>query len=98
GDTEGMADQRVEPGPDRLAGLGEGEGVLDLPEDLRLADHHRVEAGRYAERMANGLGIDVRVEQRLHAGQVDPAMPAQVTEGQRARLPRRLGHAVHLHP
>ena len=64
---EGLREQRVERGPDRLARLGERERVLHLPEDLRLAEHHRVEARGDAERVAHGLALGVGVEHRLDA-------------------------------
>ena len=55
GHAEGLAEQRVQLRPDRLARLRQREGVLHLAEDLRLADHHRVEAGGHAEGVADGV-------------------------------------------
>ena len=98
GHAEGLAEQRVELGADRLAGLGQREGVLHLPQDLRLADHHGVETGRHPEGVAHGVGVDVRVEDGLHRAEIQTAVPAEVAEGQRARLAGRLGDPVDLHP
>ena len=41
--------------------------VLDLAEDLRLADNERVEAGGDAEQMARRVVVDMRVEMRSNA-------------------------------
>ena len=41
--------------------------VLDLAEDLRLADDERVEPGGDTEQVARGVVIDVRVEMRTNA-------------------------------
>ncbi len=98
GHAEGLAEERVQPRADRLAGLGQREGVLHLAEDLRLADHHGVEAGRHAEGVAHGVAIEVRIEDGLHGAEVEAAVAAQVAEHRRPRLARRLGHAVHLDP
>ena len=38
-------------------------GVLDLAEDLRLAEHHRFEAGRDAEQMPHGVGVGVQIKE-----------------------------------
>ena len=86
-------------GPDRLARLGQREGVLHLAEDLRLAEHHRVEAGGDAEGVAHGVARPGACRAATRPSvEVDAALPAQVAERQRPRLARRLGHAVHLHP
>jgi hypothetical protein len=42
--------------------LGGPHRLLDLPEDLRLADHHRVEAARDAEGMPHRRLVPVRVQ------------------------------------
>jgi hypothetical protein len=47
--------------------------------------------------VADGVALEVRVEQRLHRAEVETAMTTEVAEGERARLARRLGEAVDLH-
>ena len=43
---------------------GRRVGVLDLTQDLRLADDQRIEAGGDAEQMPRGVGAAVHVEVR----------------------------------
>jgi hypothetical protein len=65
GDREGLLEQAVQD----LAGdtdlVRGGERALHLPEDLRLAEHQRVEPGGHAERVLHGLLVGVQVEVRL---------------------------------
>src|SRR5712691_8629072 len=95
---ERLGEERVKRGPDRLARLGERERILHLAQDLRLADHHRVEARRHAERVTNRLPIGVRIEDRLHGGRLHTAMSAELTERGGARLTGHVGDGVHLDP
>ena len=53
--------------------------------------------GGHAEGVAHGVLVQVRVEQRLHGGRVDAAVPAEMAEDRRPRLARRLRDAVDLH-
>jgi hypothetical protein len=46
----------------RARGLGDADRFLQLAEDLRLAEHHRIEPGRDAKRVAHGLLARQRVE------------------------------------
>jgi hypothetical protein len=39
----------------RSYGAGRSVGFLDLAQDLRLADHHRIEAGGNAKDVADGF-------------------------------------------
>ena len=96
-DGERAVEQAVGQRAGVLEGARRREGVLHLPQDLRLADHHRVQAGRHAEGVADGLGVEVRVEDRLDGGEVETAVAAEVAEGHRARLAGRVGHAVDFH-
>jgi hypothetical protein len=98
GDGEGVGEQRVQRRPDRLARLGQRERVLHLAEDLRLADHHGIQAGRDAEGVTDRVVLGVRVEQRLHGREVDAAVAAQSPERDGAGFAGDVGHAVHLHP
>ena len=51
--------QRVQDRPQRSRPLRQLVGLLHLAQDLRLADHHRVEAGRHAEGVAHrGLALE----------------------------------------
>ncbi len=62
GDRERAVEGLVE---DRARGAGTGRRhvlLLHLPEDLRLADHHRIEARRDAEEMADRVAAVVDVE------------------------------------
>src|SRR6266481_5825795 len=96
GHREGLAHQRVEHGSHRAAGLREREGVFDLAEYLRLAQHHGVEARGDAEGVLHRLRAIQAVEERLERRQTEAAMGAHLAEGRAARLARRLGHAVDL--
>jgi len=84
--------------------------LLQLAEDLRLAQHHRIEAGGDAERMARGVLGRQRVDVRLErialelvvvgqpAGRVLRVVRAAVDLGPVAGgQDRRLGHRAGLH-
>ena len=49
---------------DRARGARHGEGFLHLAQNLRLADHHGIEAGGHAEEMAYRFLVAVLVEMR----------------------------------
>ena len=98
GRAERLAHQRVEHRPRRPGGLGQRERVLHLPQDLGLAQHHRVEARRHPEGVERGLLAGHRVEQGLQISPREPAMGSQATEGGRPRLSRHRRDAVDLHP
>jgi hypothetical protein len=78
--------------------LREREGVLHLPQDLRLAHHQRVQAGGHPEGVAHRLLAGMREEVRLDVPERDTAMRSQLAEGGRPRLAGRFRHAVNLHP
>jgi hypothetical protein len=59
---ERLVEAAVEDLPRRAGGGGRGVLLLHLAEDLRLADDHRVEARRDAERVRTASAADVRVE------------------------------------
>ena len=82
--------------PHRLARLREREGVLHLPEDLRLADHHGIQARGHAERVADRVVLGMDIEDGLDGCRVHAALPAQMAERGGARLARHLGDAVDL--
>jgi hypothetical protein len=78
--------------------LGQREGVLHLPEDLRLAQHHGVEARRDAEGVERGLVAGRSVEQRLQLPPRHAAVAPEPAERLGARLARDRGHSVDLDP
>ena len=98
GDGERLAKQGVEGGPHRLRRLGQRERVLHLAKDLRLAQHHRVEAGGDPKDVPHGIAVDVGVEHRLNGGGIDTSEARELPEGCRAGRAGRFGHPVHLHP
>ncbi len=66
-DRERLVEDAVEDGAGRARLGGEVVEALQLAEDLRLADHHRVEARRHAEEMADGVAV-VMDEEMLREG------------------------------
>ena len=63
-----------QPVEDGAGGVNLGGGrvrVLHLPENLRLADNQRVEAGRDPEQVPRRLEIQAVVEMRLHHRSID---------------------------
>ena len=84
-----------EPAEDRAGGAALDRGavrVLHLAEDLRLADHHRVERGRDAEHVAHRLGVAVLVERGARARAPSPAAPRRPSS--RAKKERRRWRAA----
>ena len=55
-------EQPVQHRSGRAGFLRDAVGVLQLAEDLRLAEHHRIEAGRDRERVRDGLVLDVVIQ------------------------------------
>ena len=60
--------QQIQLGVDRSHGAGGSIGFLYLPQNLRLADHHRIEAGRHAKHMADRFVFAKFVEVRFKLG------------------------------
>ena len=54
-------EQVIENDARGVAGRGLAVGLLELAQDLRLAQNHGVEAGGHAEEVAHGLVVDVAV-------------------------------------
>ena len=98
GHAEGLAHEGVEHGAHGAARLRQREGILHLPQDLRLADHQRVQARRHPEGVTHRLLAGMREEVGLDGPERDAAMRPQLAEGGRPRLAGRLRHAVDLHP
>ena len=61
---EGALEQLVQDRSERAGRFGNADRFLQLPEDLRLAQHHRIEARGDAERMPHRLLAGQRVEIR----------------------------------
>ncbi len=60
-----FAEEAVQRFAERLCGLARGERILDLTQNLRLADEHRIQARADAQKMLDGLAAEQRVEVRL---------------------------------
>src|SRR5690606_3562444 len=86
----------IEHGADRPALLGLRVGGLHLAEDLRLADHHRLEAGGDAKNVPRGVGLRSREDVALERARVDRLQTRELHERRRRwNLPR--GHPVDFH-
>ena len=71
GHAEGAGHQAVEPAAERAAILGRGVGGLELAENLRLADHHGIQAGGHAEEVMDRVAAFVAVEVRPDGRRAD---------------------------
>ena len=71
GDGERALKQLVQIGAHRAGVFGALGRVLHLTEDLRFAQHHRVEAGGNPKCMAHGLILIERVEVRGQHGRIN---------------------------
>ncbi len=71
GHAEGAAHQAVQPAAERSAILGRGVGGLELSQNLRLAHHHGIQAGRHAEEVMDRVAAFVAIEVRPDAGRAD---------------------------
>ena len=79
GHREGALEQAVEHQAEAAGGLGVPHGLLHLAEDLRLAQHHRIEAARDAKRVGDRLFARQRVDvrrQRILRDAVEVLEPA----------------------
>ena len=80
GDREGALEEWFERGGDGPGLTRDGVGLLDLAEDLRLADDHGVERAGDAEEMADGLALAELVEVRFEGGGGDGEVLVQEAE------------------
>ena len=62
GGGEGVLEQPVQVRAQRAGGARRRPGFLHLAEDLRFAEHQRVQPGRHAEQMANCVRVLVSVQ------------------------------------
>ena len=80
GHREGALQERFQRGGDGAGLARDGVGLLDLAEDLRLADDHGVERAGDAEEMADGLALAELVEVRFEGGSGDGEVLVQEAE------------------
>ena len=64
GHAKGAREQIVQRSAERPVRLGHRIRRFQLAQDLGLADHHRIQAGRHAEKMMNRLAAFVMVKAR----------------------------------
>jgi len=62
GDRERALEQLVEQGADGAGFVGRTHRLLHLAEDLRFAEHHRIEAAGHAECMADRVLLGQRIQ------------------------------------
>src|SRR5690606_37909060 len=62
GGDEGALEQAVELRAQRAGAARGGPGMLDLAEDLRLAQYQRVQAGRDPEQVPHRVAVAVAIE------------------------------------
>ncbi len=86
GDGEGSLEEGVERRGDGSDVAGDGVGLFDLAEDLRLADDHGVERAGDAEEMADGFAVAELVEVGLDVGGGDGEVLVQEAEEVASRL------------
>ncbi len=79
-------------GPTVSQAWASAKALLHLAEDLRLPDHHGVEAGGDAEGVAHGVRRPRACRARARPWRVDPALATEMPEDRAPRLARRLGH------
>ena len=91
GDAEGAGHQAIQPAAERAAILGRGVGGLELSQNLRLADHHGIQAGGDAEEMVDGVAAFVPVEVRPDGGGADGFVVGQEAVDDGLRVRRVLG-------
>jgi len=70
-------EQLVQIGAEPAGFLGGAHRILHLPKDLRLAQHHRIEAGSDAEGVAHGFVLGQHVEMGAQLGVVQRVVMRQ---------------------
>jgi hypothetical protein len=74
GDGEGALEEPVQHRAERAGGLGGARGLLHLAEDLRLAEHHGIQARGDTEGMAHRLLARQRVQVALQLVALQPVV------------------------
>ena len=76
---ESAGQQQIQLRVHRAYGARRRIGFLHLAENLRLADHHRIEARGDAEKMTNGFALAIFIKVRLEFGGIELKIFAQKT-------------------
>ncbi len=85
---EGALEQLVEQRSERAGGFGDASRFFHLAQDLRLADHHGIEARGDAERVPHGFGLRKRVQVGFQLPRLDAVIAREPLE-RRLRLAQR---------
>jgi hypothetical protein len=80
--------------PSEPASCATRDRFLHLAEDLRFAQHHRVQAGGDAEGVAHGLTVGQHVQMRVELPRGKPLAMCQPPGQRRGHLTRLLGGAI----
>ena len=91
GDGKAALEQLVQIGAEATGGIGQAYCVLHLPEDLRLAQHHRVQARRDAEGVAHGVVLRQHVQMRAQFIDIQAVVVGQEMGGRVEGIGRRAG-------
>ena len=65
GDGKSVLKQFVERAAEGATFTGEAHGIFHLPEDLRLAEHHRIETAGDTEGMTHGIASAMHIKEGL---------------------------------
>jgi hypothetical protein len=95
GHRETALEQLVQIGAETAGFVGDAHRILHLAEDLRFAQHHRIEAGSDAERMADGIVLRQHVQVRTQFGKIQLVVVGEEMGGHVERVGRAAG-GVHL--
>ena len=85
---KGALEQLVEQRSERAGGFGDASRLFHLAQDLRLADHHGIEARGDAERVPHGFGLRKRIEIGFQLPRLDAVIAREPLE-RRLRLAQR---------
>jgi len=97
GDREGLLEQAVELLADNPAVMRQRPGILHLAQDLRFAQHHRIQPGGDPEQMPDSLTVGMLVQVAIkRAGMVfQPAGQCRAILGDRVQLGAVAGGQQH---
>ena len=95
-DPEGRLEQARQQGADALPVGGDLERVLDLAQDLRLADDHGIEAGRHAKQVPRRVAVRPLEQVRHERLGLHPVIAGQELDDFSARLQRIVAGDVDL--
>ena len=88
GHREGVLEQALQRRIEGACVAGHVVRTLDLAQDLRFAEHHRLKASGDAEQVAHRIGLGVAIEELIDIGAVQLLVAVQPLErrGLRARI------------